>query len=369
MRSPIASLALSALALTGLSSLSSAQAVYMSGLANPRGLTFAADGTLYVAEAGAGGGTGAPQFTGANGELQTFGFTGGVSSKLGNGAQTKVLSSLPSVAAGGSGATGPAAIGFTANGTLAVLYGLGGSPAQRATLGTNGALLGTLATYATASSAPTVLADYAARELSENPDGTTEINSNPYDLARSGSGFVVSDSGANALWRDGGSTVFPKNGATGQDSVPTGVVARPGGGFTVSSLGGAPFNLGQSRIFNVGANGGYTEALYGLTTITDLAYAPDGSLIVTEISATGLITPSAGDVKRIRPDGTVDLLIGGLITPTSLAFGPDGFLYVTNNALSGTDGQVLRYAYQPVPEPATVAALAVGALGLLRRRR
>ena len=301
-----------------------------------------------------------------------------MSTRLGSGAQARLLSNLPSIAkADGTEATGPADIGFAANGSLAVLFGLGGSPTQRAAVGGGGALLGTLATYATPMSTAQVVADYAVREQNENPDRTTEINSNPYSMARSGAGFVVADSGANALWRDGGFTLMGQQNVLGpggatyaQDSVPTGVVARPGGGFTVASLGGFPFTVGQSRIFTVGADGTLLgESKYGLTTITDLAYAPDGSLIVSELSATGLLAPTAGDIKRIRAGGSVDLLFGGLIAPTSLAFGPDGFLYVTNNSISGTDGQVLRYAYSPVPEPATLAALGLGTLAFLRRRR
>lgn len=368
---------LAALALVGLASLAPAQTVYMSGLANPRGLAFSPDGTLYVAEAGAGGGASGPVFTGPGGS-GTFGATGGVSSRQGSGAQTRVVSGLPSLApVGGVEATGPADLGFTPTGSLVVLFGLGGKGSDRAALGGNAGLLGTLATFSAATGSFGVAQDYAAREEATNPDGL-EVNSNPFGLARDGASFAVADGGANALWRDGSATVLPpqteKNPFSGQpvpqDSVPTSVLARAGGGFMVGTLGGFPFTPGESRLFTLGADGSILgSAKPGLTSIVDMAYAPDGSLVVAEIYNDGLLAMGAGDVRRIRLDGTVDTLIRGLDTPTSLAFGPDGALYVTNDALSPTGGQVLRYAYAPVPEPTTLGALAVGALGLLRRRR
>ena len=98
-----------------------------------------------------------------------------------------------------------------------------------------------------------------------------------------------------------------------------------------------------------------------------MAYASDGSLLVVEIADQGLLVGGPGAVKRIRTDGTVDTLISGLATPTSVAF-HDGSLYVTNRSLTG-EGQVLKYAYAPVPEPASMIALGMGAVALLRRRK
>src|SRR5215208_1557325 len=77
--------------------------VVMSGLDNPRGLDFDPRGALYVAEAGRGGGAGAPSFV-QRGVSIFYGQTGAVS-RLWQGEQERIVSGLPSVAvANGTGA-------------------------------------------------------------------------------------------------------------------------------------------------------------------------------------------------------------------------------------------------------------------------
>ena len=342
----------------------------MSGLSSPRNLYFDTDGTLLVAEAGSGD------------------LTGAIASRKGTEAQGTYLAGLPSAAApDGSDSVGVADLMRTADGRLAVLFGLGGSPAKRTALGDDYGKLGTLSFYDPSTKSWSLGEDYAAREASEDPDkagnpATDEINSNPYAFVADGAGYAVVDAGANALWRDGATTLFTRQdvpfggGSFPMDAVPTSILARPGGGFLVGELGGFPFAPGKSRIYTLDADGKIDtkETLSGFTAILDMAYAPDGSLLVAQFVDKGLNQDPAtafdptGSVKRLRPDGTIETLISGLVTPTSIAFGPDGALYVTDTDRQ-LGGLVRRYAYQPVPEPATFAALGLGALGFLKRRR
>src|SRR5688572_25887205 len=79
----------------------SSRTVIASGLDNPRGLAFGADGALYVAEAGRGGTSAlcAPDpGTGAN---RCYGPTGAVTRITGIGAQQRVVTGLPSIAPAG----------------------------------------------------------------------------------------------------------------------------------------------------------------------------------------------------------------------------------------------------------------------------
>ena len=78
--------------------------VVMTGLDNPRGLTFGKDGALYVAEAGRGG---SGPCTVLRGQEVCFGRTGAVT-RLHEGVQQRLVTGLPSYAPStGEGATGP----------------------------------------------------------------------------------------------------------------------------------------------------------------------------------------------------------------------------------------------------------------------
>ena len=68
------------------------------GLDNPRGLTFGADGTLYVAEAGRGGS--GPCFVSSEPNLVCLGATGAIT-QVREGTQTRIATGLPSLAGAG----------------------------------------------------------------------------------------------------------------------------------------------------------------------------------------------------------------------------------------------------------------------------
>lgn len=83
----------------------------------------------------------------------------------------------------------------------------------------------------------------------------------------------------------------------------------------------------------------------GLTTVSGMAWGPDGALYVLELSTeTGFPTPGFGKVVRIRGGGMAEDVITGLSVPTGMTFGPDGALYISNwGAADAPVGQILRF--------------------------
>ncbi|RYG25861.1 PEP-CTERM sorting domain-containing protein [bacterium] len=357
---------------------SGAQTVYMDNLNSPRGLFIDADGTVFVAEAGTGGAPDGPMVTVGAG-LSTYGLTGGVTKRLNNGPQERIFSNLPSLATVANGeAVGAHDILRTNDGRLAVLIGMGGNVASRASLGSTADRFGTLSIYDPVLGTWTIDTDYLAKEGADNPDGNPVLDSDPFGFAHNGSGFAVADAGANAVWIGSSYTAFssrmtpnPFNPSTNipMQSVPTSIVARPGGGWMVGELTGFPFVAGEARLHELAADGTLIQSLdYDLTNVIDLAYDSLGDLLILEHSSTGILTGGNGSLKRLH-NGVVSTVISDLLTPTSFALSNDGFVYITSDTYAPGVGQVLRYDYAPVPEPTTIAALCLGVTGFLRRRR
>jgi sugar lactone lactonase YvrE len=77
----------------------------------------------------------------------------------------------------------------------------------------------------------------------------------------------------------------------------------------------------------------------GFTKIIDIAFGPDGSLYVLQISAAGGPPPAGGpgSLIRVSPDGTTRTTIvapgAGLVAPGGIAFDADGSIYVTNHSV------------------------------------
>jgi glucose/arabinose dehydrogenase len=318
-----------------------AYSVVASGLDAPRGLAFGPDGRLYVAEAGTGGDRQiewVPPFRTAR-----VGTTGRIV-RLDGAEKTVVASGLQSIA------LGPGAEMVGVNDLLFVgptLYALVGQlNALPAAIDTRSLLV----RVGEDGRAETV-ADLGRFEVETNPDGTIP-DSNPFDLALGPDGSLyVAEAGANAVLAvtPGGET---RVAAVWRDNpVPTGVAFSPSGQLHVSHLSGAPFARGSARVDRV--SGGTPEvAVPGLTMGVDLAFGPDGSLYVLEMSQEFVTSPppprrleNSGRVLRVTPGGT-EVVADGLNFPTKLAFGPDGALYVTNNAsdVPPGRGEVLKMA-------------------------
>jgi hypothetical protein len=355
------------------------------GLLNPRGVAVGADGSVYVAEAGAGGAVLAEALVEGEPGWVCVGDSGGVTRLDRRGNVTR-LGGLPSLAGAGQtptgdptcegsgfAAVGPHDVAVEGRGTLAVTLGLGGDEGTRAGLpGDAATRMGTLERLLpNGMSRP--IADLVAYEQANNPDGEVP-DSNPYGAALlpDGSRLVV-DAGGNDLlrvWPNGHvETVatFGRNVATTvpalscgpipgfpppgvpipAQAVPTTVVAH-GNHAYVGFLGGFPFTPGMTRIAKVDlATGDVTTVADGLTAIVGMDVAADGTIYAVEMVRNGLLEGEiCGDlagrlVKIVDGDVTEVELPEPLMVPGGVAVAADGTLYVTVGSIFPGFGALL----------------------------
>ena len=80
----------------------------------------------------------------------------------------------------------------------------------------------------------------------------------------------------------------------------------------------------------------------GFKTITDFAFAPDGSMYVIEYASAPVFFGGPGRLTRVAPDGTRTVVSATLEFPTGVTVGPDGAVYVSNKGSVPGAGEVLR---------------------------
>ena len=332
------------------------------GLDNPKGLTFGPDGTLYIAEAGHGGS--GPCITGADGHPVCYGTTAAITQVV-KGVQRRIVSGLPSLAgANGFAATGPHDVSAVGGGALLVPIGLGSDPANTAQGGVlHGTGLGTVIRVEGRSGQWKTLADVAAYEGAQNPDGG-QPDTNPFGLLALPDRNLVADAGGNDVLQVTSSgvvstvAVFPNQlvqfpPGSGQQipmqAVPTAIAQGPNRHLYISRLTGFPFPVGGSRIVEMDG-AGIVHAITGFTNVVDLTFGRDGNLYVVEISTSGLATGQMdGDIWRVAPganDKSEGVKVAEVQAPGGAAFGPDGNLYVTAGTVvpsSAGGGVVLKF--------------------------
>ncbi|MFE9691896.1 ScyD/ScyE family protein [Micromonospora sp. NPDC005806] len=235
------------------------------------------------------------------------------------------------------------------------------------------------------------IADLGAFEAAVNPDGE-EIDSNPYDVAALGGGkALVADAGANALlvvdqqgnvdWvatlpdelastanakQLAGCPAAPPEFAfvcTLPEMIPaqgvaTSVAVGPDGAYYVSELKGFPGPIGASKVWRVepgtrhaecGTSPACTVVADGFTSIVDLAFAPNGTLYVVEIDEASFLAVELGS----GTSGTVNACSPGSWTCTPVATG----LSMPMAATVGKDGTVYALTQGLLPGAAKVIAL------------
>lgn len=342
--------------------------VVATGLNAPRLLSFAPNGALYVAEAGAGGH--GPCATNGDNATVCLGMSGSIT-RIRHGRQHRIVRHLPSLATDGTQPVGPADV-MVRHHHMYISMGAGIDARARRGLGMHGRHLGQL--LLSNMDHPRhvhVVGDAVRFEWRHNPDhsvdpqsGKVTRDSDPAGFARTGRTFVLADAGGNDLLRihrDGrvhAMTVFPARVVPAppipglppelpMQAVPTSVV-RHHRAFYISQLTGFPFPQGGANIYKM--RPGHKPHVWasGLTNVTDLAWHR-GHLYAVEISAAGLAnapegTMPVGALVRVHrgDNSTPDVVAGNLPAPYGVAL-RGGSAYVTTCSVCAGGGQVMRF--------------------------
>lgn len=333
--------------------------VVVSGLTNPRGFTWDADGALYLALAGTGG-----DLEGIMDDGTPFGLYGGENAsvvRVENGCAVPVAEKLPSTLWRDVGWIWGAMDVAVLDGQLYELSSGGGIEGGFPNI-PNGVF------KVNDDGSTTLVADLSAW-FRANP--TAFI---PPDYGNDGSLFEL-EAGDGVLWVSeavGGRllTVSPAGEVTlvadlSEDHrVPTGFTLGADGDAYIGYLTAAPYTDGSATVLHVAADGAVTDHWTGLTAMTGLTTSPDGVLYATEIAANNtdeapFIQPGTGRIVRQSGPDSLEVIASGLTYPVGLEAGPDGFLYVAYPAW-GPDagvGQGALLRLDPAQAPFALAGL------------
>jgi hypothetical protein len=287
---------------------------------------YAADGTLYIAEAGTAGDSAVvvdPETT------IHAGLTGQITAVSPDGEQSVVLPALPSTNRGNNdtGYRGTHAIYVTDD---SFWVGVGQGPES---------LFGLTLFYSVYEvdretwRIKTIIDTAQAAVDASQPDPDA-INSDVTDIAVGDDGTMyITDSGCNCLWSWTEETgLAPFHLWDIEDNpVPTGVSIGPDGTVYVSFLSGFPFEPQSTRIEQYSAGGELLQTFEGLTLVTDVLVTANGTIYAVELAA-GLgdrgFIPDSGRVVTVSEAGVVPIM-EGLRAPYGLAQAPDGSLVVS----------------------------------------
>jgi len=297
-----------------------------SGLTNPRGFSWAPDGTLYLAQAGTGGDNAlveAEGFTALGGETSSVATVSGgcatvVSANIHSvlwkeagwiwGAMdVEFLGDVPYVLISGSGPTWG-----TGNGVTGVFrINADGSLTLAADLG------GWLASNPPIFSAP----DYAGRDGSE------------FDMEPMGDAFLISVADGGHLIKavpDGEISLYAD--LSEGHLVPTGIAVSADGNAYIGFETTPPYENGASKVVKIAPDGTVSDVWTGLTAVTDVEIGPDGVLYAAEMSIDNaetdpFLNSTSGRIVRQTGPDSLEAVVTDAPPPVGIGFGADGALY------------------------------------------
>jgi hypothetical protein len=328
-------------------------AVVASHLNNPRGLSAAPNGGLYLAEAGSGGDT---CFSGGEEGQICVGLTGSFDLVSSSGVKHIVTGLISGSDATGVAAEGPVSVSRGPDGTFYGLLGLNSHVVPPP-----GEIRQNLRDAALAQLGHLWLVKHHGSVTNVSDVGdqdwtwtSTRINlapkdfpdANPNAVLYSGGHRYVADAGANIVVkvkRNGQAHVlafFRVPAGAQSDAVPTCVARGPDGALYVGELLGGFYTPGHARIWRVVPGEAPKIWAKGLTTVQGCGFGADGAFYATEFQTGGLFTDNpAGDVVRIDHNGhRTHLGVGKLFFPSGFAAGPDGSVYVSNCSIAPATG-------------------------------
>lgn len=312
-------------------------------LTNPRGFTWDAEGTLYVALAGTGGA-----------EIVDLDNIGGPGQTGDSSVIAKVEQQVPVVVASGMPSTqithqrtiGVASVAIVDEEAYVLIDAnamgfrpTGDQPDGVYRIGTDGTA--------------TLIAD-TGQWVEDNPAKFKPADYNPRGevfgmVADKDSLWVVESNTGQVLRVTLDGTITRIADLSVGHPLPTGPVLSPNGGIYVGYLTAVPYFTGAASVVEVMPDGTVTEVWKGLTMVIAVALDDDGMLYAAEMSTNNSTTapyiqPATGRiVKQTGPD-TLEEVATNINYPVSLAFGPDKALYVGAPAIGSNDadGYILR---------------------------
>ncbi|HEY8831789.1 MAG TPA: ScyD/ScyE family protein [Gemmatimonadaceae bacterium] len=320
--------------------------IFATGLQFPRGLTFAPNGDLYVAEAGAGGSENTigqcAQVIAPIGPYRN-GPTGRISRIDRRGNRTTFASGFPSAVNGFQDYLGVADVAFVGDKLFALVAGGGCSHASQTVPAGIAAV--------SRSGSWSIISDLSLWQATH-----PVAHPNPADFEPDGSwyGMISTEGSLIAVEPNHGEVVRvnPRSGqitriadisATQGHIVPT-VVAERRGALYISSLGVFPGTAGSQKILRISRSGDVSEVATGFTAVLGLDFDAGGRLYILETGeAGGFPAPGAGRVIRLDRRGNRVVIVDGLFLPTGLRIGHDGWLYISNKGFGPPQpGEILR---------------------------